>query len=105
LLEPYGGLGAYGRYEQVSHRFLSDELTQLKVNATIVPSIFLGVAAFLLHVVLSRLVSTQRDQIAILKAFGYGNLRIGTHYLQFVLLILCLGALLGTGKAYGVARP
>jgi putative ABC transport system permease protein len=97
LLEPYGGLGAYGRYEQVAHRFLSDELTQLKVNATIVPSIFLGVAAFLLHVVLSRLVHTQRDQIAILKAFGYSNRRIGAHYLQFVLLILCLGALLGTG--------
>jgi putative ABC transport system permease protein len=95
LLERYGGLGAAGRADQVSHRFLSDDLAQLKVNATIVPSIFLGVAAFLLHVVLSRLVSTQRDQIAILKAFGYSNRIIGAHYLQFVVLIICVGAVLG----------
>lgn len=97
LLERYGGRGAYGRYEQVSHRFLSDEMANLQANATIAPTIFLGIAAFLLHVVLSRLISTQRDQIAILKAFGYSNAAIGWHYLQFVLIIVGVGALLGTG--------
>lgn len=97
LLERYGGRGAYGRYEQVSHRFLTDEMTNLRANATIAPTLFLGIAAFLLHVVLSRLISTQRDQIAILKAFGYSNAAIGWHYLQFVWLIVALGALLGTG--------
>lgn len=96
LLEPYGGLGAYGRYYQTSHRFLADEMTQLKVNATIVPSIFLWIAAFLLHIVLSRLVSTQRDQIAVLKAFGYSNLSIGLHYMQFVLVMVFIGAIIGT---------
>ncbi|MGE3542258.1 MAG: ABC transporter permease, partial [Candidatus Tectimicrobiota bacterium] len=96
LLAPYGGRGAYGRHEQASHRFISDEMSSLKANATIAPTIFLGIAAFLLHVVLGRLISTQRDQIAILKAFGYSNGSIGWHYLKFVLLIVCLGALLGT---------
>lgn len=96
LLERYGGRGAYGRYEQVSHRFITDEMVNLKANATIAPTLFLGIAAFLLHVVLSRLISTQRDQIAILKAFGYTHAAIGWHYLQFVLVIVCLGALLGT---------
>lgn len=96
LLEPYGGLGAYGRHEQASHRFISDEMVSLKANATIAPTIFLGIAAFLLHVVLSRLVSTQRDQIAILKAFGYTNRSIGWHYLQLVLVIVCVGAVIGT---------
>ena len=37
------------------------------------PTIFLGIAAFLIHVVLSRLVSTQRNIIGLLKAFGYSN--------------------------------
>lgn len=96
VLERYGGRGAYGRYEQVSHRFLTDEMANLRANATIIPSIFLGIAAFLLHVVLSRLIRTQRDQIAILKAFGYQPIVIGWHFLKFVLLIVFLGAMLGS---------
>jgi putative ABC transport system permease protein len=95
LLERYGGLGAYGREDQVSHQILSDEIKGLEIMATLLPSIFLGIAAFLLHVVLSRLVGTQREQIAVLKAFGYGNQIIGLHYLKFVLIIVSFGAIIG----------
>ena len=95
LLERYGGLGAYGREEQLSHQILSDDIKGLEIMATLLPSIFLGIAAFLLNVVLSRLVSTQREQIAVLKAFGYGNLAIGWHYLKFVLTIVTIGSVLG----------
>jgi putative ABC transport system permease protein len=95
LLGRYGGLGAYGRYEQISHRFITDEMSSLRANATIMPTIFLGIAAFLLHVLLARLIKTQRDQIAILKAFGYSNVAIGWHYLGFVLVVVCIGAILG----------
>ncbi|HEY9640411.1 MAG TPA: FtsX-like permease family protein [Coleofasciculaceae cyanobacterium] len=97
LLEPYGGFGSYGRSEQLSHRFLSDEIVQLRSQSIIIPTIFLGISAFLLNILLNRLISTQRDQIAVLKAFGYGNGAIGLHFLKFVLAIVCLGALLGTG--------
>ena len=95
LLARYGGLGAYGREDQVSHRILTDEIKGLEIMATMLPSIFLGIAAFLLHVVLSRLVGTQRGQIAILKAFGYDNFAIGWHYLKFVLTIVTFGSTLG----------
>ena len=54
LLEDYGGLGAYGRSEQMSHRFINDELKQQQVMASTIPVIFLGVAVFLLNVVLTR---------------------------------------------------
>ena len=64
LLKPYGGIGAYGRKDQLSNRFLSEELNQQKTIATVFPVIFLGVAAFLLNVVISRLISLQREQIA-----------------------------------------
>ncbi|OKH23100.1 ABC transporter permease [Chroogloeocystis siderophila] len=97
LLAPYGGLGAYGREDQISHRVLSDEITQLQGTATVVPIVFLGIAAFLLHISLSRLVSTQREQIAVLKAFGYSNNTIGMHYFKFVLAIVLVGAIFGTG--------
>ena len=97
LLERYGGLGAYGRSEQISARFLADEIAQNRVSGTIMPAIFLGVAAFLLNIVLSRLVSTQRDQIAVLKAFGYPSWTVAVHYLQFALVAVLAGAVLGTG--------
>lgn len=95
LLEPYGGLDAHGRDRQVSHRFLSEEITQLRATAIAVPSIFLGVAAFLLSVVLSRLIGTQRQQIGTLKALGRGNLEIGLHYASFVGLIVLAGLIGG----------
>ena len=89
LLEPYGGMNAYGRDEQLSHRILSQEINQWKVTGTLIPSIFLAVAAFLLNVVLNRQVATQREQIAALKALGYGNGAIAAHYLQQVVVIVC----------------
>jgi putative ABC transport system permease protein len=97
LLEPYGGLGALDREDQVSNRFISDEIIQLRAHAIILPAIFLGIGAFLLHIVLSRLISTQRDQIAILKAFGYSNWQIGEHFLKLLLVIVLIGAVIGVG--------
>lgn len=96
ILDPYGGLGAYGRDDQPSHKFVSNEIRELRGMAMVAPTIFLLVAAFLLNVVLTRMISTQREQIATLKAFGYSNLEVGWHYLQMVLAIVLVGALLGS---------
>lgn len=95
LLKPYGGIGSYDRSEQVSARFLDDEIKQLRATALILPAIFLGVAAFLLNVVLMRRITTQRDVIATLKAFGYGNAQIAWHYLKSALLVSAAGAVVG----------
>lgn len=95
--KPYGGLGAYGRHDQISHRFLSEEIAGLRGTATLLPAVFLGIAAFLLHILMARLIHTQREQIAVLKAFGYSNISLGFHYLKYVLIIVGLGASLGTG--------
>lgn len=95
LLAPYGGLGAYGRADQASHKFLSNELEELRGMAVFIPSIFLGVAAFLLHVVIGRVVGLQREQIAMLKAFGYTPLEVGRHFLELVLVIVLVGVVLG----------
>ena len=90
----YGGREAHGRKDQASHAILDSEIKQQRVLGTLLPSIFLGVAAFLLNVVVSRLVATQREQIAALKALGYPNLTIGVHYLKLVLAIVALGLML-----------
>jgi putative ABC transport system permease protein len=95
LLQPYGGLGAYARKDQPSHMFLDNEIQQNKQLGMVMPSVFLGVAAFLLNVVLTRTINLQREQIAALKAFGYHNLEIGWHYLKLVLLIAVVGLAFG----------
>lgn len=95
LLEPYGGRGAIGREDQPSNAILEGELTQLQQFATVVPIIFLGVAAFLLNVVLSRLLNLQRTQIAALKALGYRDGRIGVHYLKMTSGVVLAGSALG----------
>jgi len=100
LLEPYGGLNAYGRDEQLSNRILSQEINQWKVIGTLIPSIFLAVAAFLLNVVLNRQVATQREQIAALKALGYGNAAIAAHYLLQVVVIVCIGIAIGIAVGF-----
>jgi putative ABC transport system permease protein len=64
--------------------------------AWVVPVIFLAVAAFLLQIVVARLVAAQREQIGTLKALGYGNVAIGAHYLQLVLVIVGAGVIAGT---------
>ncbi|NUQ75168.1 MAG: FtsX-like permease family protein [Polyangiaceae bacterium] len=104
LIAPYGGLGTHGRSLQVSDQFLSSELDQLRTTAFIIPSIFLGVAAFLLNVVLARLIGTQRTQIATLKAFGYSNFQIGIHYLQFAMLIVLVGSIAGAFAGLWLGR-
>ncbi|MEZ6043638.1 MAG: ABC transporter permease [Planctomycetaceae bacterium] len=96
LLDPWGNGGAYGRDEQVSARYLDEEITQLRGTGMIVPIVFLAVAAFLLNIVLSRLISTQREQIAAMKAFGYSNVEVGLHYFQMIAVIVFCGVVLGT---------
>jgi putative ABC transport system permease protein len=95
LLARYGGRDVHGRDGQVSHQMLDNEIKEQRVLGTVLPAIFLGVAAFLLNVVVTRLVGTQREQIAALKALGYPNARIAMHYLKLVLIIVGLGLALG----------
>ena len=100
LLAPYGGMNAYGRDDQVSHRILSQEISQWRVIGTMLPSVFLAVSAFLLNVVLGRQVATQREQIAALKAMGYDNATLLRHYLAQVVVIVAIG--IAAGVVFGI---
>jgi putative ABC transport system permease protein len=95
LLVPYGGLGAIPRALQLSHWTLENELTQLQTFGVLVPAIFLGVAAFILNVALTRALALQRPQIAALKALGYSNGALAWHYVKWALLIAGLGVAVG----------
>lgn len=104
ILRPYGGLGAYGRKNQVSHTFISDEIRQNRVFGMVMPAVFLGLAGFLIATVLMRLVSIERDQIGVLKAFGFSNRAVSLHYLKLAMLIITFGWLLGIAVGNWWAR-
>lgn len=96
LLAPYGGTSALARHELSSDRFIRGELDQLAVMARILPPIFLSVAAFLLWVMTGRLIATEREQIGLMKAFGYRGREIALHYAGVAGLAAVAGLLTGS---------
>jgi putative ABC transport system permease protein len=96
ILDRYGGVGAYGRDDHPSHSMIREEFRQLQGMAAVLPAIFLAVAAFLLNIVVTRLIALQRDQVGILKAFGYRDRDVGIHYVKLVLIIAIAGAIAGS---------
>ena len=95
ILDPYGGTGAYPLADQTSNRFVSEEIGGLEAAAVGVPPIFLAVAAFLLYIVINRMVQSEREEIGLMKAFGYTNAEVGAHYFKLVMAIAVGGALAG----------
>lgn len=104
LMAPYGGGGAYGREDHPSHAFLDNELMQLDAMTQVIPPVFLIVSTFLVYIVLTRLISTERAEIGLLKAFGYSDIAIGLHYLKFALAIGLIGSSLGALLGWWMGR-
>ena len=95
ILAPYGGAPAFGRSDHISHKFQSDRIQRLGIMATVIPPVFLIVAASLVHLVLGRMVDSEREQIGLLKAFGYGDLEAASLYLKTAALVGVVGVVAG----------
>ena len=95
MLAPYGAIGAHDREEVMSHRMLTEEIAQLRVMAVVLPGVFLGVSAFLLSVLMGRIINTQRQQIAVIKAFGYSDRELAWHFSLLTAMIVAVGTVLG----------
>ncbi len=104
LLRRYGGTGAYARADQISNWFLMNEIAEQRTLATFLPAIFLAVAAFLTNTLFARLISVERSEIGLLKAFGYTQADIAWHYIRFVLAVGMLGIVLGWFIGYWLGR-
>ncbi len=95
IMDRWGGTGAYGRSDLVSERYVDEEISGLASMAHAVPPLFLAVAAFLLYIVVNRMVQAEREEIGLLKAFGYTGREVGGHYFKMVIVIAVAGAALG----------
>lgn len=103
-LEPYGVFIAAARSEQSSHRFLTDEIAGLRVSAVVMPMIFLGVAALVLNILMTRLAEQQRTAIGTLKALGYSDRTLSWHYLKFGIVVGLIGAAVGSLVGYAFTQ-
>lgn len=104
ILRSRGGTGTRGRDDHPSHRYLRDELRELRTMAALPPAIFLSASAFSLAVFLARIVRSERERIATLRAFGFGRRRIALHSLEFAAAIAALGAALGLAVGFALGR-
>ncbi len=92
------------REDQISHQLLQQDLESFRQMAVLFPMLFLGLAALATYVLLSRLVESQRIQIGLMRALGYGRLKILSHYVGFALVVGILGSLIGALVGHGLAR-
>ena len=104
ILRPYGGTGAYERDQQLSDAFIDSELLGLETMARILPPVFFGIAAFLVNMVIGRIVALERSQIGLMKALGYTDVTIATHYIMLAVLIAIIGVVIGCGLGTWAAR-
>ncbi len=104
-LERYGLQSMYPREDQVSHFMLQEEIEVIEALSAFFPVLILSIAAFIIFILLKRLVDQQRTQIGILKAFGYTRREIMLHYLSYALVLALLGGVLGSVMGMWAANP
>lgn len=91
------------RDDQISHALIDMEIQQLERMSRAVPTMFLGIAALVIYMLISRLVQTDRTIIGILKATGYNNYEVMGHYFKLALVLGLAGAISGIGFGYLLA--
>ncbi len=103
MLAPYGVATSYAQRTQSSNQFLSDEIRGLGLFSTVMPMVFLAVAALVLNVLMVRLIDQQRVIIGTFKALGYADSQIFMHYTKFALALGLASGLIGLGLGYLMA--
>lgn len=94
-LEKYGVKSITKRENQLSHSLMMQEVDQLEMMSAAITLMFLGIAALIINIMLSRTVKNDRMAIGVLKAIGYSNRSIMWHYTKFSLAIGAVGSTLG----------
>ncbi|HNR03334.1 MAG TPA: FtsX-like permease family protein [Bacillota bacterium] len=104
-LDKYGVKKIIKLEDQLSNDVLEQELDGIEMLSSVLPVMFLTVAAIIISIMLSRIVNNDRMAIGVLKAFGYGNRIVLSHYIKYALAIGLAGAILGIWGGMMLAGP
>jgi putative ABC transport system permease protein len=102
-LSDYGVFSTTPLDDQMSNKFLTQEIQGLKSFAVVGPIMFLAAAALVMNVLLMRLAQQQRVVIGTLKALGYSDMQVFTHFLKFGLVVGAGGGLVGCALGWWMA--
>lgn len=102
-LAPYGVFNTVALKDQSSNMYLTNEIKGLGTFGSVMPLIFLTVAALVLNVLMTRLTEQQRVVLGTLKALGYSASTIIAHFLRFGLVVGLVGGLIGCVLGYWFA--
>lgn len=102
-MDRYGVSRIYPQKDQLSNRMIGEEMKGLEQMASVVPVVFLGVAALIMGIMINRLVKGDRVTIGILKSMGYSNWDVMLHYTKLSVIIGLAGGFLGVAAGYMVS--
>lgn len=95
-LSRYGVTRAIKKSDQLSNNMMSQEVSGLEMMSKSIPVVFLVFAGIMLAVMLSRIVKKDRTSIGVLKALGFTDGEIITHYLKYAASVGIIGGVLGS---------
>ncbi len=102
-LAPNGLIQLLSRADQASHSMLDQEIAGLRSMVGVVPFLFLMVGALIMSVVMKRIVEQQHAQIGLMKAYGYSNREVLTHYAIYGVVIGLMASIIGGALGATVA--
>ncbi len=91
--------------DQLSNDVLVQKIDGIEMMSSILPMMFLLVAAIIISIMLSRIVNNDRMAIGVLKALGYGNISVLSHYTKYALAIGLTGSIIGIAGGLLLANP
>lgn len=95
-LKRYGVKRVIDRDEQLSNSMMNEEINGLEKVSKSLPIVFLLFAGIMLAVMLSRIVKKDRTSIGVLKAVGFTDSEIISHYLKYAASVGIIGGFLGS---------
>lgn len=103
IAQPYGLTYTTKQEHQLSNALIGEEINGLKKSGVALPVMFLLVAALVIAMMVSRMVTKDRIKIGVMKAMGYSNASVFSHYIKYSLAAGLLGGILGIIAGYMLA--
>lgn len=104
-LDKYGLKSITKLEDQMSNNVLTQKVEGIEMMSSVLPVMFLMVAAIIISIMISRIVNNDRMAIGVLKALGYSNIGVLSHYTKYALAIGLVGSITGISGGLLLSEP
>ena len=89
--------------EHIAYAGPQSEIEEGQTMAAILPVLFLAIAILTMVTTMHRIAANEKTQIGTLKAIGFRDRKILTHYISYGFVLGVVGCVLGLALGYGIA--